>query len=156
MTLMRPLLPCAALLLIAACSVPFLSDDEPTPADTATAAQEDDPRPEPRADDDDDAEDAADDETDLAALATPGRGGELGETIASLGSPAESGAWLRTPMVASPQSGRVVAEDSGREIEVELRPSGGVPGTGSRLSLEGYQSLGINPTELPRLRVFMR
>ena len=152
MTMMRPLPSCAALLLVAACSVPFLDDDAPAPADTAAAPHEGDPRPQPRDTDEADAED----ETELAALAAPGRGGELGETIASLGSPAESGAWLRTPMVSSPQSGRVVDEESGRELDVELRPSGGVPGTGSRLSLEGYQALGINPTELPRLRVFMR
>ncbi len=154
MTLIRPLRACAALLALAACTAPFLSDDEPEPArEAVVVAQEDDPRPEPRDEDD---EPDADDETDLAALASPGPGGDLGETIASLGSPSEGGAWLRTPMVGSPQSGRVVDEESGRELDVELRPSGGVPGTGSRLSLEGYQALGINPTELPRLRVFVR
>ncbi len=151
MTLYRSL-PCAAVLLVAACDVPFLDrDDDPeAPGITAMTPGEDDPTPEPRPNG------AEAEGPDLSALASPRPGGELGETVASLGSPAESGLWLRTPMVGSPGPGRIVDEDTGRELDVELRPSGGVPGSGSRLSLEGYRTLGIDPTELPRLRVFVR
>jgi hypothetical protein len=48
--------------------------------------------------------------------------------------------------------GRVVAE-SGRQLVVMLRPSGGARNSGSRLSLAAFQELGIALSALPTLTV---
>jgi hypothetical protein len=39
-------------------------------------------------------------------------------------------------------------------VTVELRPSGGEPGSGSQISIEAMRALGISPTSLPELVVF--
>jgi hypothetical protein len=87
----------------------------------------------------------------LAAAATPTR--ELGRTIASLGDPAEPGFWLLTPLVDNPRPGRVTHAPSGASVRLELRPSGGAPGSGSRLSLAAFRALGLPLTGLPELVV---
>lgn len=79
--------------------------------------------------------------------------GMLGTTIASLGSPADPGLWLLTPLVETPRPGRVRVLASGTELRLELRPSGGVPGSGSQLSMAAYQGLGLPLTTLPELAV---
>ncbi|MEI4233506.1 hypothetical protein [Roseovarius sp. D22-M7] len=79
--------------------------------------------------------------------------GDLGLTVASLGSAREPGLWLKTPLVAAPGRGRLTDPGSGRSVEVELMPLDAAPGAGSRLSLQGYQALGLSPTALPQLRV---
>lgn len=79
--------------------------------------------------------------------------GALGTTLASLGSPTEGGLWLRTGLVTRVVQGRVVAP-SGQSVQVELRPSGQAPGSGSQMSLAAYQALGVPLTQLVRLQVF--
>jgi hypothetical protein len=78
---------------------------------------------------------------------------DLGLTVASLGSAREPGLWLKTPLVSAPGQGRLTDPGTGRTVEVELMPLDAEPGAGSRLSLEGYQALGLSPTALPELRV---
>lgn len=75
----------------------------------------------------------------------------LGTTIASLGSPAEPGLWLKTPLVASLTAGQ--AEYQGRTITLELRPSGGATGSGSQISLAAMRLIGVPLTSLPELTV---
>lgn len=88
-----------------------------------------------------------------AALAPPpARTTILGETLASLGSPAEQGFWLRTGLVQSAQAGRV-SLPNGRSVAVELRPSGQPAGSGSQLSLAAFRALEVPLTQLVTLRV---
>ncbi|MHA7887934.1 MULTISPECIES: hypothetical protein [Roseicyclus] len=88
-----------------------------------------------------------------AAPAAPtGEGQFVGFSVTSLGDATQPGLWLETPLVTEEGPGRVVAED-GRTIVVTLRPSGGEQGSGSRLSLAGYQALGLTLTALPTLTV---
>ena len=95
---------------------------------------------------------------ELAAVvpATPaepsGDGQFLGFSVTSLGDATQPGLWLETPLVTAEGPGRVVAEN-GRTIAVALQPSGGDQGSGSRLSLAGFQALGLDLTALPTLTV---
>lgn len=77
--------------------------------------------------------------------------GALGKTVASLGSPAESGLWLKTPLVAQGQVGKV--SYNGKTIDVTLIPIDGPDTAGSRLSLQGFQALGAPLTELIEVTV---
>lgn len=86
------------------------------------------------------------------APATPAAAGRLGTTVASLGSPTAGGLWLETALVDAPTQGRV--EYNGKSVTVQLRPSGGEPGSGSQISLEAMRALGAPLTGLPELAVF--
>ncbi len=88
-----------------------------------------------------------------AAAAAPAAGGqELGRAVVSLGSPAEQGFWLRTPLVSQPTPGRVVAAN-GASANVDLIPASD---TGGRMSLAAFQLLNLPLTSLPEVRVFTR
>lgn len=91
-----------------------------------------------------------------AAAAVPSGGGErkLGTTIASLGDPTDPGFWAETPLVKTAQSGRLVFPGNGNSVQVELRPSGGDAGSGTRVSLPAFQVLGAPLTGLPELVVY--
>lgn len=78
----------------------------------------------------------------------------LGETLASLGSPSEQGLWLRTGLVSQTAQGRIELPDGSRSLRVELRPSGSEAGSGSRLSLSAFTTLGVPLTQLVTLRVY--
>ena len=88
------------------------------------------------------------------ALEAPSGGGEerLGTTIASLGPPAEPGIWLETPLTDRLAEGR--AEWNSNSVNLELRPSGGAPGSGSQISLAAMRLLEIPLTELPEITVY--
>ncbi|MDX8349507.1 D-galactarate dehydratase [Cognatiyoonia sp. IB215446] len=81
-------------------------------------------------------------------------GEALGTTIASLGSPTDPGIWLETPLVDELTPGRVAYQ--GTEINIELRPSGGAPGSGSQISLAAMRLLNAPLTGLPEIEVFTR
>ncbi|WP_391482495.1 hypothetical protein [Nereida sp. NH-UV-3] len=76
----------------------------------------------------------------------------LGETIASLGNPADTGIWLLTPLVDTVQAGRVQYGDS--SVVLELRPIRGEPTGASQLSLSAMRLLQAPLTELVRVNVF--
>lgn len=97
------------------------------------------------------ADEAAGGESEEAAIA-PQATGNLGTTVASLGDPARPGLWLETPLVSVQTQGRVEAMN-GATAEVALYPSGGLPGSGSRISLAAMQALGLGLTDLPTLTV---
>jgi len=78
----------------------------------------------------------------------------LGTTIASLGDPTDPGIWLKTPLVDTLTMGRVEYPEAGRSINIELRPSGGEPGSGSQISLPAMRLLEAPLTGLPELEVF--
>lgn len=88
-----------------------------------------------------------------AAIVVP-NGAErlLGTTIASLGSPTDPGIWLKTPLVSDVMQGRV--EFEGSSVRVELRPSGGVVGSGSQISLAAMRLIQAPLTGLPEVRVY--
>ncbi len=76
----------------------------------------------------------------------------LGETIASLGNPADTGIWLLTPLVDTVRSGRVQYGDT--SVVLELRPIRGEPTGASQLSLSAMRLLQAPLTELVRIDVF--
>jgi hypothetical protein len=78
----------------------------------------------------------------------------LGTTIASLGNPADPGFWAETGMVTAPVAGRLEYPATGKSVQVELRPSGGTPGSGTRVSLPAMRVLEAPLTGLPELVVF--
>ena len=77
----------------------------------------------------------------------------LGTTVASLGDPAAPGFWAETPLVDAVRPGRLTDPASGRAVQVELRPSGGAPGSGTRVSLPAFRVLELPLTALPDLTV---
>lgn len=79
---------------------------------------------------------------------------ELGVTIATLGSPAEPGIWLKTPLVTALSEGQVTLGD--KTINIELRPSGGAPGSGSQMSLAAMRLLEAPLTGLSEVTVSLR
>lgn len=77
--------------------------------------------------------------------------GSLGITVASLGTAAEPGLWLKTPLVAKTRPGKVTYQ--GKSVAVRLIPIEGQSGSGSRMSLAAMQSLAIPLTELAEVQV---
>lgn len=76
----------------------------------------------------------------------------LGETIASLGNPADTGIWLLTPLVDTVRSGRVQYGDT--SVVLQLRPIRGERTGASQLSLSAMRLLQAPLTELVRVNVF--
>ena len=94
-------------------------------------------------------------ERDAALVEAPAAGdGRIGTTVASLGDPGEAGFWIKTPLVSEQTTGRVVYVKSGRSVQVQLIPSGGVAGSGSQVSLAAMRLLDAPLTELPELVVY--
>lgn len=91
-------------------------------------------------------------ETEDGAPEAGGDGQMLGFTVASLGDASTPGMWIETPLVSAEGPGRVVGPD-GRTVAVTLRPSGGERGSGSRLSLQAMQALGLDLASLPTVTV---
>lgn len=89
-------------------------------------------------------------EAEKAAATAPAAAGarELGTTTVALGSPAEQGFWLKSPLVTVAGKGRVVTA-SGASVAVELQPGNG----GSLLSLAAFRALGLSLTDLPEVTV---
>lgn len=77
--------------------------------------------------------------------------GALGTTVASLGSPAEPGLWLKTPLVKTQTSGTVSYK--GASAKVTLIPIEGPKTAGSRMSLQAFQTLGASLTDLVEVAV---
>lgn len=92
-------------------------------------------------------------EREVAASAEGGR--ELGRTVASLGDPSDPGFWIETPLVTEVAEGRLVFPGTGNSVKVELRPTGGAPGSGSRVSLPAMRVLEAPLTGLPELIVYV-
>lgn len=78
----------------------------------------------------------------------------LGETIGSLGNPAEPGFWLKTPLVSAAAKGRVEYAGTGKSVAVDLIPIDGPKTAGSRVALAVLRLLGAPLTGLPTLIVF--
>lgn len=160
-----PLLAAAAL---AGCGVgPFRAPDAPAPSGTAAALQEGagratDPEaaPPPETARTEEEFDTTSAEERLAAAAPPPPPRDsgpaevaLGTTIASLGDPASPGFWAETPLVQSVRPGRLSYPETGKSVQVELRPSGAAPGSGTRVSLPAMRVLEAPLTALPELTV---
>lgn len=100
--------------------------------------------------------DTTTEEDRAAALATPPATGEinLGTTLATLGDPAQPGIWISTPLVDQIVMGRVEVVATGKSINIELRPSGGEPGSGSAISLPAMGLLEIPLTAIEEVIVY--
>jgi hypothetical protein len=96
----------------------------------------------------------ADDRAKATAPSDTGGETQLGSTVASLGSPADPGIWLKTPLVKTLVAGRVFYAANGKSVNLELRPSGGVAGAGSQISLPAMRLLDAPLTGLLDLTVF--
>jgi hypothetical protein len=92
--------------------------------------------------------------TAAAAAPTGASTQQLGRTIASLGDPTDPGFWIETGLVTTVQPGRLDYPANGTSVQVELRPSGGPPDSGSRVSLPALRVLNAPLTELPELVMF--
>jgi hypothetical protein len=93
-------------------------------------------------------------ERQAAAAAVPQAAEQaLGTTIASLGDPAQPGFWAETPLVDTVRQGRLTYAATRQSVTVELRPSGGAPGSGTRVSLPAMRVLGAPLTALAELSV---
>lgn len=77
----------------------------------------------------------------------------LGQTTASLGSAAEPGFWLKTPLVSKETSGQVTNPITGKSVAVALLPIEGPATAGSRISLAAMRILEVNLTDLVVLDV---
>ena len=154
LTIMRPILLVLPLTCLAACvEVPTeVSGARPPVVDAALPTPEArpdlilDPTPPPPPPIDAitvEALDTTTEEDRAAALATPVSvpAGLLGTTTATLGPPSDPGIWLETPLVSEVTPGRVNYGANGRSANVELRPSGGEPGSGSQISLAAIRLL---------------
>lgn len=85
------------------------------------------------------------------AAAVGAGGNALGTTVASLGDAGQPGFWLETPLVDAPATGRVRNPETGRTVQVDLRP---IEGGSSRISLAALRLLEAPLTELVTLEVF--
>lgn len=91
---------------------------------------------------------------EAAEAPAPSTQARLGTTVASLGNPADPGFWAETPLVSAPRPGRLEYNATGKSVLVELRPSGGAAGSGTRVSLPALRVLEAPLTALPELVVF--
>lgn len=83
-----------------------------------------------------------------AATRTGAAGPVLGKTVATLGSPAEQGFWLKTPLVSDRGPGQVRNPATGKSVAVTLIPIDGPATAGSRLSLSAMRALEVGLTDL--------
>jgi hypothetical protein len=151
---------CAELRPAAPADAPVVEAAQPAPA--APPARGDAPDPAPPAPpppaDANTAEelDTTSDEDRAAALAPPeaAPAGSLGTTTATLGPPGDTGIWVETPLVTAVTPGRVVYGANGNSVNVELRPSGGEPGSGSQISLAAIRLLEAPLTGILELQIF--
>ena len=86
-----------------------------------------------------------------AAVAAKPAGGAraLGSAVVALGSPAEQGLWVKSPLVVAKGKGRVVTE-SGASVAVDLLPGSGA----ASLSLAAFRALGLGLTDLPEVTIY--
>ncbi len=77
----------------------------------------------------------------------------LGETIVSLGNPAETGFWVKTSLISNKSTGLVTDIASGKSVNVTLLPLEGL-GSGSQISLSAMRALGLPLTSLASVIVF--
>ena len=100
--------------------------------------------------------DTTTEEDRAAALAPVEPAGEerLGTTLATLGSPTDPGIWIETPLVDELAPGRAEVAATGASVNLELRPSGGEPGSGSEISLPAMRLLEIPLTAIQELVIY--
>ena len=77
----------------------------------------------------------------------------LGKTVVSLGSPAEPGLWLKTPLVKEETQGRVTNPANGKSSAVTLIPIDGPATAGSRMSLAALRLIEASLTDLTEVDV---
>ena len=149
---------------LVACNTPFfqgLTGEDGAPAATAAApAPTLDPTPAPPPPVGANTVDALDTTTQedrdaaLAAPAEPEGEQRLGTTLATLGSPADPGIWIETPLVTELVMGRAEVAATGKTVNLELRPSGAEEGSGSEISLPAMRLLEVPLTAIQELVLY--
>lgn len=81
-------------------------------------------------------------------------GQNLGQTVASLGSPSEAGFWLKTPLVKVETPGQIRDRATGNALAVRLIPINGPVTAGSRMSLAAMRALNVGLSELVTVDVY--
>lgn len=159
--LVLPLAACAAFEVTPAAApdeAPVVDAALPAPSPVASQTLDPTPAPPPPASANTAEElDTTTEEDRAAAVAPPpsaAPAGRLGTTTATLGPPANPGIWLETPLVTTLTMGRVVDPATGRFVNLELRPSGGEPGSGSQISIAAIRLLDAPLTGILELEVF--
>jgi len=140
---------------LAGCSQGLLHRKQPAACDACDQVQSSDQaalRPQPRSAAALDQSTATEKKAALARK--PATETTLGRTVASLGDVAEQGFWLKTPLVKTARSGRLVWADNGNSVNVNLIPKGGASTSGSQISLAAMRALGIPLTGLVDLIVY--
>lgn len=132
------------LVALAACAMP--ATDIPATGGVATSQSPAPPHHSARNVDDFDTTTTA---ARQAATQAVAGGTRIGTTIATLGAPADPGIWVKTPLVTQVTQGRI--QYQGRVINAELRPSGGVAGSGSQISLAAMRLIAAPLTGLVTL-----
>ena len=79
----------------------------------------------------------------------------LGETVASLGDPTQTGFWLKTPLINAAAKGHVTSSQTGKTVQLDLIPIDGENSAGSRISLAALRLLELPLTALPTISVFV-
>lgn len=97
---------------------------------------------------------SAEDRAEALKVEEPAGEKLLGTTNVSLGSPADPGIWLKTPLVTALSEGRAEYPANGKTVNIELRPSGGEAGSASQMSLAAMRLLGIPLTALADIKVY--
>ena len=146
---------------LAACESPSLQGIfEPPPATPTTLPETLDPTPPPLPPANARTVDQFDTTTaqDRAEATAASTGGErlLGTTNVSLGSAADPGFWIKTPLVSTLKEGRVQNPANGRTLNLELRPSGGAAGSASQMSLAAMRLLDMPLTALADVKVYAK
>ena len=150
---------------LAACDTPFFESlavpvvapviEEPVdPAPTLDPTPPPPPPPTARTVDQFDTTTAEDRAAAVAVVPEPAGEQSLGTTIATLGSPADPGIWIKTPLVSELTMGRAEYAANGQTVNLELRPSGGDAGSGSEISLPAMRLLDIPLTALAEVALF--
>lgn len=78
----------------------------------------------------------------------------LGETVASLGDPTQTGFWIKTPLTRTAGPGRIENPATGKSAKVDLIPLDGPESGGSQVSLAALRLLDAPLTDLPTLVVY--
>jgi hypothetical protein len=92
---------------------------------------------------------SSDAEKAAALTASVGVERSLGTVVVGLGSPAEQGFWIKSPLIATAGKGRVELK-SGASVNVDLLPGTG----GALLSLAAFRALGLGLTDLPEVTIY--
>lgn len=146
---MKYLIPCAMIALSGCSQLESVLSPAPQPA--PSVAVTDAPPPPSEAARTVEQFDTTTAEQRAAAAAPSSTGRAIGTAVATLGDPAQPGFWVETALVSAPGMGRITSTETGKSVEVELRPSSG---GSARVSLAAWRLLEVPLTDLSEITIF--